>query len=374
MIIAMTIMYVGCVFVAFRVIKFRVRPASIAVAAVIGIIMLGGIVIAWKLAAPMTGRMTVTRRVTPLLSNQNSKELIKNIYVKHDEPVKKGTVLYESETAPNEYAVAQLAAQLAASKQTVEEQEAAVEVADASAEKAVADQAYSKARLETALEVRELNPKAVSELQLEVVKRQNESLEAAVRQAEATRNTAKFALATAKNNVNATEEQLNLAKLKLEQCKVVAPSDGQIVNWQAVEGTMTTTVITSAQGTFMDMSRTFVAAVFPQNLLANVKAGDTVEIAFKGRAGQIATGKVEFVMEYTGEGQLTPETQLPVAAKLGSKGFLAVRIILDDEALAQDLPLGGGGTVAIYTSFGKPFHLISKVALRIKSWLNYLPV
>ncbi|MHC5108930.1 MAG: HlyD family secretion protein [Planctomycetota bacterium] len=270
--------------------------------------------------------------------------------------------------------MAQLAAQLAASKQTVEEQEAAVEVADASAEKAVADQAYSKARLETALEVRELNPKAVSELQLEVVKRQNESLEAAVRQAEATRNTAKFALATAKNNVNATEEQLNLAKLKLEQCKVVAPSDGQIVNWQAVEGTMTTTVITSAQGTFMDMSRTFVAAVFPQNLLANVKAGDTVEIAFKGRAGQIATGKVEFVMEYTGEGQLTPETQLPVAAKLGSKGFLAVRIILDDEALAQDLPLGGGGTVAIYTSFGKPFHLISKVALRIKSWLNYLPV
>jgi hypothetical protein len=38
------------------------------------------------------------------------------------------------------------------------------------------------------------------------------------------------------------------------------------IDGQAVEGTMTTTVITSAQGTFMDMTETYVGAVFPQTM------------------------------------------------------------------------------------------------------------
>jgi hypothetical protein len=62
-----------------------------------------------------------------------------------------------------------------------------------------------------------------------------------------------------------------------------------------------------------------------------------------------------------------------VAANIGSKGFLVVRISLDDEELAKTLPLGAAGTTAIYSGFGKPFHSISKIALRMKGWLYYLP-
>jgi hypothetical protein len=34
--------------------------------------------------------------------------------------------------------------------------------------------------------------------------------------------------------------------------------------------------------------------------------------------------------------------------------------------------LGVGGTVAIYTDEGKPVHIISKVAIRMKKWLSYV--
>jgi hypothetical protein len=34
--------------------------------------------------------------------------------------------------------------------------------------------------------------------------------------------------------------------------------------------------------------------------------------------------------------------------------------------------MGSGGTAAIYTDTGKPVHIISKVALRMKKWLLYV--
>ena len=121
----------------------------------------------------------------------------------------------------------------------------------------------------------------------------------------------------------------------------------------------------------MDMSETLVAAVLPQNLVKNVAPGDEVEIAFKSTPGRIATGKVDGVLEYTGEGQLEPSVVVPVAATMGSKGFLVVRIKLDDQDMAKELPLGGAGTTAIYTKVGGPFHVISKIVIRMKAWTNY---
>ena len=77
---------------------------------------------------------------------------------------------------------------------------------------------------------------------------------------------------------------------------------------------------------------------------------------------------------YTGEGQLLTSGVLPSAVSIGAKGFLAVRIDLDDAAFARELPLGGAGTTAIYTKFGGPFHVITKIALRMKAWIDNLPV
>jgi multidrug resistance efflux pump len=336
--------------------------------------MLGGVVVAWNFAAPMTGQMTVHRKVIPLVSGQDSKMFITKIHAKVDQPVKKGDVLYEVDKTPNQYALDQLTAQLAVSNENISMLEAAVEVAAATVEKAKADQNYQKAALDTATEIQRLDAQAIAALKVTVQQETYVAAQAAVEQALAAQKEAQYALISAKDAINEIHAQISTANLNLDQCVIRAPADGHMTNWQSVEGTMTTTLSSAVQGTFMDMSETVVVAVFPMNVLKNVEPGNTVEIAFKSFPGQIATGKVDTVIEYTGEGQLTPDAQLPVAKDLGSKGFLAVRIALDDQTLAKDLPLGGAGTTTIYTNVGQPFHLISKITIRIKAWMNYVPI
>ena len=60
------------------------------------------------------------------------------------------------------------------------------------------------------------------------------------------------------------------------------------------------------------------------------------------------------------------------AANIGSAGHFAIRFELEDEELAKDLAIGTAGSAVIYTNKGKPFHVISKVVVRINAWMYYL--
>jgi len=182
-----------------------------------------------------------------------------------------------------------------------------------------------------------------------------------------------FSLAAAKHSIDVAQSALNTANFNREQCTYRSPVDGQVMNLQITEGTPVARWRFVSAGTVMDLSDTRIAAVFPQNLLKNVEVGNHAEIAFKSMPGQVVAGKVEAIIKYTGEGQFMPTGYLPEAASVGSKGFLIVRIRLDDEDLAKKLPLGAAGTTAIYTDVGTPFHVITKITVRIKGWMNYLP-
>jgi multidrug resistance efflux pump len=374
MLTLITLGYIGIVVLAYKVIKIKVTPASIAIFAVIGVLVLGGVTATWKFSAPMTGKMVVKRNVIALLAAVDSKQLISKIYVPQNQPVKKGTPLYEYDPRPNQYALDQLTAQLTAAQQNILELQAAVEVATATIDKAKAAQTYYKSLIETAEGIQRDNPAAVAALKVEVARQTYNASQAAVEQAVASKQAAEFALASAKQAIKAIAAQVGTAKLNLEQNVVKAPADGYIMNMQAIVGTMGTTVSTRNQASFMDMTETIVDAVLPMNLVKHVAPGDPVEIAFKSLPGQIATGKVYQVVEYTGEGQLDMTGVVPKVKSIGSKGMLVVRIVLDDQELAKQLPLGGAGTTAIYTKFAEPFHIITKITVRIKAWMNYVPI
>jgi multidrug resistance efflux pump len=281
--------------------------------------------------------------------------------------------LFEYDTRPNQYALERAKSQLAASQAKISELEASVELAAAKVAAANANLAYKKSQLDSALTTQKLDPAAIAELEVEVQRENFAAAQAGVEQAEAAQKEAEFALSSAQEAIKATEGQVNTAKLNLEQNVVNAPADGYLTNFQAVEGTMGTPLYYQQQGSFMDMTETVVAAVFPMNLVQHVGPGDQVEIAFKCLPGQIVTGKVDQVLEYTGEGQLNVSGVLPEAKSISSKGMLAVRILLDDPELAKQLPLGGAGTTAIYTDYAKPFQIITKISVRMKMWMNYVP-
>jgi membrane fusion protein (multidrug efflux system) len=177
---------------------------------------------------------------------------------------------------------------------------------------------------------------------------------------------------TAQSSVPAVEAQLDDARFNLAQCKMTAPGDGYVTNWQVQVGTMLVPMPLAAAGTFVNVSDTAVAAVFPQNWLSNVEPGDDVEMVLNPYPGRLFLGKVDYVIPATGGGQFTTSGTIPNAARIGSDGLYAVRINFSDDAVAHKLSLGSGGSAAIYTQKGKATHVISKVTIRMKKWLLYV--
>jgi len=319
----------------------------------------------------MTQQMFLRRHVLQIVPDV--REFVSKVHVKGNQRVKKGDPLFE--ILPDRYqnAVDQATADLAAAESTVSQLKAALEAAEASVKKSKANTAVAKLNLQTALNLQKSSAGAIAKLKVEEAEDGYRAAQANDKVAEASLKQTNFSLAAARHSVDVAAAALKTANFNRQRCTYTSPVDGQVMNFQIREGTPSARWRFTSSGTVMDLSDTAIAAVFPQNLLKNVKSGNDAEIAFKSMPGQIATGKVETVIKYTGEGQFVPTGVLPEAASIGSKGFLVVRIRLDDEELARKLPLGAAGTTAIYTEVGKPFHVITKITVRMKGWMYYLP-
>lgn len=372
MITLMTLGYIVCVIVTFKVIKIRVSPATIATAALIGVLMLGAIVITWNLAAPTTGQMVVRRFVLQI--SPDVQEFVSEVHVKANQAVSKGDPLFDISQERFQHAVDQATAQLSAAKSKVSQLEAALAATEAADRESKAKTAAAKAAMETAQSLQDQDSGAISKLKYEEAQQGYAAALADDMVSEATLKQQQFALSAAKHAVDIANASLTAANFNLERCTYRSPVDGVVMNWQITEGTPVARYRFVSTGTIEDLTDTAIIAIFPQNLLINMKVGDNVEVAFKSRPGEVFTGKVDLMPNFTGEGQMLPSSKLPEAASIGSKGRLAVRVRLDDAVAARDLPMGAAGSVAVYTDFGRPFHVISRITIRIKAWMNYWPL
>lgn len=370
MITIMMTIYIACMVVAFKVFKLKLSPTTLATATLSGILLLGGILIVWNQAAPLSGQMVLHRKVLQVIPDVQ--EFVSKVHVEGNQLVKKGDPIFDVVADRFQDAVDQSSAQLTAAKATVSQLESGVTVAQAAVKGAAADTAAAKANLDTALALQSSEAGAIAKLKIEEAQQGYIAAQASDKVVAAQLKRAQFALASAQHAMDVAQVGLDIAQFNLKRCSYTSPIDGRIMNLQIREGTPAARFRFVAVGTIEDMSQASVLAIYPQNLLNQVKKGDQVEIAFKRLRGKLVTGKVESVVQYTGEGELMPSGNLPVAAGLGSQGKLAVRILLDDEELARQLPLGAAGTTAIYTDFAPSFHIITKVTVRIKGWLYYI--
>ena len=426
MVTVLCIIYTALVVLLFKFKVLKPRPYPIAWVAVAGVLLIGGVVVAWHLYAPMSARVVTTQYVVQLVSLVKGHVL--KVHAQANQPVKKGDLLLEIDPAPFQYTVNQASAQLQVGQETVKEGQAGVQAAKATVtqrnaavsqaqatvqvakagvaeaqagvKKAAAAVDLAKADLAFVQNVQKNDPGAVSKEKMEQTQQSVKEKQAAqaqaeaavaqtqasqlqaeaglgqaqagAQQAEAALRQSEFALQVAIHNVPAVQAQLDDARFNLDQCRMTAPADGYVVDWQVQEGTMITTVRASACGTFIVTAETFIAASFPQNYLMHVQAGDEVEVVLDPYPGRVFKAKVDAVIPATGEGQFAPSGTIPEASKVGSQGLLAVKIVLVDEAPPANLPLGAGGAVAIYTDHGKPVHIISKVTIRMKKWLLYV--
>ena len=384
MIAFLIIVYVVVVLVLFKVLHIKPTAYIIASMIVAGVFMIGGVVVAWTQSAPMTDKMVTSQYIVQLVPYVKGQ--VKTIYAQANQPLKKGDLLLEIDPAPYQYAVSQAEAQLATSKANVKQARAALATANAAIPNAQANlvkvkaaDELAKTQEQIALNIQRQDKAAISQLNVAKAVQEREQADAAVLQAEAGLAQAQAAafqaaaaVETAQSSVPTAEAQLDDARFNLAQCKMTAPGDGYVTNWQVQVGTMLVPMPLAAAGTFVNVSDTAVAAVFPQNWLSNVQPGDDVELVLNPYPGRLFLGKVDYVIPATGGGQFTTSGTIPNAARIGSDGLYAVRINFTDDVIARKLSIGSGGSAVIYTQTGKATHVISKVAIRMKKWLLYV--
>lgn len=371
MIAIFTLLYIFAIWLVYVRMKIRPNPINLAVAVVVGILGVGTIVILWQFSAPMSKQLVASRYTIQLVPQVRGP--VSKIVAEANEPLEQGkSVLLTIQTDLYQYALNQATAALETANKTVEQLEAGVKVAAATTLEADANRAAVEAELDSAKETAKLNPVAISKLKVTQVTQQFEAAKATVAKAQAAETQAQAALQAAQSTVVSSQAQLDTAKFNLEQCTVYAPADGFVTNWQVREGTMAVPLPLAPLGTFVDTSRLLLVGSFSQNTAKNIMSGDKAEFALKSLPGQIITGTVDSVIQATGEGQFTTSGKLISAASIHSQGLYAITFKLDDEELAHSLAMGTAGVAAVYTDTGKPFHVISKVTVRIKAWLYYL--
>lgn len=292
-----------------------------------GVVMVGAVVFAWYTYSPMSQDARLFRVIVPIVPNVSGR-VIEVPIDGGEEVLSAGDVLFRIDPVPFEYAVQQLEAQ-------VERFEAEWRLAKINVD---------RARMLVATQ-------AAAQVDLDIW-------------------TANMDMAMAQ--INSTKAQLDDAKWKLEETVVLAPSDGYVVNLQLRPGNYVTSIPLASSIAFVSTEENPVLASFSQSAVRKIATGNAVEVTFYRDPGQVFSGRIERVVGMSGESQLSASSTLPSFSGAPISDRWPVVVMLDDEQASRAMSQGAGGTVVVYTDSGQPFHIISRVAIRMMAWLNYL--
>ena len=173
-------------------------------------------------------------------------------------------------------------------------------------------------------------------------------------------------------SIRSLQAQLANAQWELEQTTVRAPHDGYIVNLQVRPGTAVRTFAATPAMSYISDETKEIVASFSQSSIRKIKVGDPAEMVFALFPGEVFSGTVSHIIKATGTAQVGVSGSIPVMSGAPAAGRYVVRVSLDDPDMLDRLPQGASCSVAVYTSVGKPFHVISMVAMRITAWMAYL--
>ena len=305
-------------------VKKSARNMSIFVG--VGIVLIGSIVFVWLTAAPNTKDGRVFQYVIPIVPNVAGQVI--EVPAEPLVPMSEGDVIFKIEPLPYQAAVDRFTAS----------------IAQANAQRRLA-------QIEVERNVGLVKKTAAAQRDLDRWRAELDGANAAIKSLEA---------------------QLANAQWELEQTVVRAPHDGYIVNLQLRPGAAARSFAATPAGTFISDEGKEVLASFSQSSIRRIQPGDPAEMVFALIPGEVFAGTVTHVVKATGTAQLTVSGTIPVFTGAPAAGRYVIRVMLDDPEVLDRLPQGASCSVAAYTNMGKPFHVISKVMMRMNAWMAYL--
>lgn len=172
-------------------------------------------------------------------------------------------------------------------------------------------------------------------------------------------------------SVEQLKAQVEGAQWNLDKTVVRAPADGYVTNLALRKGARVANLPLAPVMAFIDTSDTVIGVEVAQIDGRFIAPGQEVELTFKFLPGQIHKGRVVTVLQAisTGQVQVSGLAVTPIPVQVLP---FAVRVKLDDQALAESLPAGSVGDAAIFTEHVTASHIIRKVLLRQIAILNYV--
>lgn len=167
---------------------------------------------------------------------------------------------------------------------------------------------------------------------------------------------------------------LKKAQLDLGRTVIVAPSKGGITNLQIDIGSYASAGAPIM--TFVESDNVWIQANFRENNIANIKQGDSVDIALDIAPGKIFSGTVSsigFAVDSSSTG-----TAGSLARIEGKSGWLResqrfpVIIKFDDDSASGLRRLGGQADVLVYTSNNWIINPLGWIWIRVLSWFSYV--
>ena len=166
--------------------------------------------------------------------------------------------------------------------------------------------------------------------------------------------------------------QLDNAHWLLEQTTTRSPCECYVVNLQLRPGGFVGQVALSQVMTLVEAEGQ-VIAMYHQNELHQVKAGDEAEFTLDTLPGRVIKAKVDSIVWAQGQGQLQASGVIPTSGVAPqAPGRYAVKFNIEPRDRELFLAAGAPGHAAIYTERLEEIQILRKVILRVGSYVNYL--
>jgi multidrug resistance efflux pump len=385
--------------------KFKWLPwntTSQVIVAIIPVIGMTVLILLLNVYAPSSPDVRVYKYTVPIVSQVRGR-VVEVPVEEGNRLVKRGDVLFRIDPTPYQLTVNQLEAQLLNTKagqrgldESLKQARGKVTESGASIDQATARVDEISARVELARtrvrQNRELaSTGAGSKFELERSETDLRELEAqldAARGVEAQARAAQVQARSAEQQVvqklsartdlgefaevAAIRAQLESAQWELQQTTVRSPCDCYVVNLQLRPGAFVAGMPLNPVMTLVEAEGQ-VVALYNQNELHAVQAGDEAEFALKTYPGKIIKAKVDSVVWAQGQGQLPASGTLPMTGVFAQPpGRYAVKFDIAERDHELFLAAGASGDAAIYSQHLAMIHIVRKVVMRVGSYLNWL--
>jgi multidrug resistance efflux pump len=331
MIDLLVLFYAAILWMIFKVFKVPLNKWTVTTSILFGVLWIGLVVITMNYNHPYSREARLYFYTTPVYPRVNGRVI--EVPVKPNTPLVKGDILFRFDPRPFEDDVASQRGDMKGAE---------------------VDRDRAKEEYDRSLEL--LEKGAGSERETQRWRIQYES-----------------ALA----DIESIQGRLDRALFDLEEEVVVrAPSAGYVTQVRVRPGMA---LLAQPQGiaamTFVHADEMELWAGFLQNGMQNLEVGHEAEVTFDGIPGRAFAGRVEKVSPAIAQGQLLPSGELinfDMAAQRAQQGRIAVMISVEDDLSDYHIPAGSKAEVAVYSENWKPFSIIRRVLLRMKSWQKFI--